>query len=386
MSRPSDAALSCRVLERPRRRESEVTAMDAASNSAVPNSVTPNITGSNISGSNDAVADGDAWGESPGQADYADAEYADHEYAGHEYADRAGHEHADHEYADHEYADQGYPGRRYRGDHAAGRPRPYRPGRGGYDAEAAAAAARARYVVRQRLVLALVLLAVATGLLAGGMHLTGGWYLHAGVDVCLVGYLVYLRRQVRVEQTIRARRAARMAGSRYRADADRGSPLLDDPLGDAPEAGYDYGTDYEPGHGPPMRHAAGPMVRRGRRSRVRRRPTVGEAVAARETARRRADAEVTAAEGQAADPGDEYQDYDDGEYDEYDEYENEADDDSGEQGDDEREQQSALPRLRPSALPERPRGTVVLELDDEDPELHDLDSRPERGYRRAAGQ
>jgi hypothetical protein len=45
-----------------------------------------------------------------------------------------------------------------------------------------------------------------------------------------------------------------------------------------------------------------------------------------------------------------------------------------------------LPRLPPSPLPERPRGTVVLELDDEDPELHDLDSQLRRGYRRAAGQ
>ncbi|MDT7584008.1 MAG: hypothetical protein QOE32_1558, partial [Pseudonocardiales bacterium] len=35
--RPSDAALSGRVLQRPRRRDSEVTAMDAAANDPVPN-------------------------------------------------------------------------------------------------------------------------------------------------------------------------------------------------------------------------------------------------------------------------------------------------------------------------------------------------------------
>ncbi|HEX4251567.1 MAG TPA: gephyrin-like molybdotransferase receptor GlpR [Pseudonocardia sp.] len=373
MSRPSDAALSCRVLERPRRRDSEVTAMDA-SNSAAPNSVTPNISGPNISGSNsagpndagpnDAAPDEDAWSESSEDTeDYADQRHAERS-------------NADHGYADTEYADHGY---------AAGPERRFQRGRGGYDAEAAAAAAQARYVVRQRLVLALVLLAVATGLLAGGLHLADGWYLHAGVDLCLVGYLAYLRRQVRVEQAIRARRAARMAGSRYRADADLGSPLLDDPRTDDP-------------HRPGVRHTAGPMVRRGPRSRAGRRPTVGEAVAAREAARRRAEAGA-AAHGQpaGADPDAEYEDdYDEYGYDEADGADGvdggdggdgaDGPDEPDEPGDDERAQQSALPRLRPSALPERPRGTVVLELDDEDPELHDLDSRPERGYRRAAGQ
>jgi len=394
--------------------------MDAASNSAVPNSavpnsadpnsVTANISPPNSVGANEVAADEDAWSESSDYADdegrdqrvegyrdqryadrdYADADYADYpdrdaaavddvdaDYAGHDYA---GHEYAGHEYAGHEYAE---------GEYATGPARPFRPGRGGYDAEAAAAAAQARYVVRQRLVLGLVLLAVATGLLAGGLHVAGGWYLHAAVDLCLVGYLVYLRRQVRVEQAIRARRAARMAGSRYRADTDRGSPLLEDPLGDAGECGSEFAAEYaehdaEYAHRPGLRHAAGPMVRRGRRSRGRRRPTVGEAVAAREAGRRRAEAEADAHAQRELEtdpePGDGYED-------EYGEYGyDEAGDGSGEQGDDELEQQSALPRLRPSAPPERPRGTVVLELDDEDPELHDLDSRPERGYRRAAGQ
>jgi hypothetical protein len=398
MSRPSDAALSCRVLERPRRRDPEVTAMDAASNSAVPNNVTSNTSPPNGAGAGEVAAPAGAWSESSGyagdgaypdqhHADYGadaadydrDAVGADYDYSDHDHGDHGDHGDRDHGYSDDGYGDRGY---------ATGPARRYRPGRGGYDAEAAAAAARARYVVRQRLVLGLVLLAVATGLLAGGLHLVGGWYLHAAVDLCLVGYLVYLRRQVRVEQAIRARRAARMAGGRYRADA--GSPLLDDPLGDAPEYVSEYAE--QDAYGPGVRHAAGPMVRRGRRSRVRRRPTVAEAVAAREAARRRAQAD--AQRDADAEQGDAYED----DYDEYgydadgddadggDGGYDEADDGTAEQGGGEPDQKSALPRLRPSAPPERPRGTVVLELDDEDPELHDLDSRPERGYRRAAGQ
>src|SRR5699024_473259 len=39
------------------------------------------------------------------------------------------------------------------------------------------------------------------------------WWLHAIVDVSLVGYLVYLRRQVRIENEIRERRTARLRGS-----------------------------------------------------------------------------------------------------------------------------------------------------------------------------
>ncbi|AHH94125.1 flagellar basal body-associated protein FliL [Kutzneria viridogrisea] len=87
-------------------------------------------------------------------------------------------------------------------------PRPYRPGRGGYDPEAAAATARAKYAFRQRVVLLLLLAAVVTGLVAG-LALPLVWGAHGAVDLVLVGYLVYLRRQVRIEQEIRERRSAR---------------------------------------------------------------------------------------------------------------------------------------------------------------------------------
>ena len=105
------------------------------------------------------------------------------------------------------------------------RPPPrYRPGRGGFDPEAAALAARARYAFRQRVVLAMLIMAFVTGVIAA-VAVTGMWWAHAAVDIALVGYLVYLRRQVRLEEAIRERRAARMAGTRRQAAAD--DPELD---------------------------------------------------------------------------------------------------------------------------------------------------------------
>jgi hypothetical protein len=349
--RPSDAALSGRVLQRPRRRDSEVTAMDAAANDPA---------------SNDP--DRDYEGDSYGTDSYDRDSYGTDSY---------GTAAPDSEY---------HP------------PAPrYRPGRGGYDAEAAEVAAAARYVFRQRLVLGLALLAVATGLAAGGLALATGWYVHAAVDLCLIGYLAYLRRQVRLEQSIRTRRAARMAGSRYSGTGGSalGSPLLEDPLGDEPE--WDEVR-------PERRRGA---ERRSRRGRFRRRPTVGEEVAARAASRRRgeADARYEHADSDSdsdsgSDSGADYDDSDSGsDYDDYDadaDYDGDYDGDYGEGADpavagavaqdDFTDQVPALPRLRPTAPPERPRGTVVLELDDEDPELHELDSQLLRGYRRASGQ
>jgi len=89
----------------------------------------------------------------------------------------------------------------------------YRPGRGGFDPEAAEMAARAKYSFRQRIVVILLAIAVITAAVAGFvMPLV--WWGHAAVDVVLVGYLVYLRRQVRIEEEIRQRRLARFNSSR----------------------------------------------------------------------------------------------------------------------------------------------------------------------------
>lgn len=91
--------------------------------------------------------------------------------------------------------------------------RRYRPGRGGYDPEVAAQVARAKYVFRQRVVIGLVIAAIATVVLA----LTVSsllWWAHAALDVTVIGYLGYLRLQVQIEEEVRQRRAARSAGSR----------------------------------------------------------------------------------------------------------------------------------------------------------------------------
>ncbi|MGH3859804.1 divisome protein SepX/GlpR [Actinokineospora sp.] len=91
--------------------------------------------------------------------------------------------------------------------------RRYRPGRGGYDPDAAARAARAKYGFRQRVVLLMITLAVITVALAAIVNPTL-WWAHGAIDLTLIGYLTYLRRQVRIEEEIRQRRYARMSAAR----------------------------------------------------------------------------------------------------------------------------------------------------------------------------
>lgn len=104
--------------------------------------------------------------------------------------------------------------------------RRYRTGRGGYDPEVAAQLARAKYVFRQRVVLGLALGALASVVLAYAVS-SLLWWVHVVLDVAIAGYLGYLRRQVRIEEEVRQRRAARLAGSRTR-------PSVADPLHDVP--------------------------------------------------------------------------------------------------------------------------------------------------------
>lgn len=105
--------------------------------------------------------------------------------------------------------------------------RRYRTGRGGYDPEAAAQLAQAKYVFRQRVVLGLALGALVTIVLA--WTVSGVlWWVHGALVTTIVGYLSYLRRQVRIEEDVRQRRAARLAGSRDRtpvADGPHDAPL-----------------------------------------------------------------------------------------------------------------------------------------------------------------
>ena len=96
--------------------------------------------------------------------------------------------------------------------------RRYRAGRGGYDPEVAAQLAQVKYVFRQRVVLGLALGALVTLVLGYALSALL-WWVHAVVDVAIVAYLGYLRRQVRIEEDVRQRRAARLAGSRVNPPA-----------------------------------------------------------------------------------------------------------------------------------------------------------------------
>lgn len=91
--------------------------------------------------------------------------------------------------------------------------RRYRPGRGGYDPHAAALAAKAKYAFRQRIVVAMILAAIASAVVAG-VAMPQVWWAHGGIDIALASYLGYLRRQVRIEEEIRQRRLARMGTPR----------------------------------------------------------------------------------------------------------------------------------------------------------------------------
>jgi hypothetical protein len=131
----------------------------------------------------------------PDELDVAEADELAAEDYDDEYADE--NEVVDEYYEDEDYDDQ----RRVH--------RPYRPGRGGFDPAAAAASARAKYTIRQRIVLVVMVLAIATAILA---VLTKPiiWWAHGLLDIGLISYLSYLRRQVRIEDDIRQRRTARL--------------------------------------------------------------------------------------------------------------------------------------------------------------------------------
>lgn len=168
---------------------------------------------------------------SGGGSDEEEEEFAMHEQ---------GFDDADSEYDESDYADSDYDGD-FRSDHfSADGERRYRPGRGGFDPEAAEIAARAKYAFRQRVVVGLIVLSVLTAV-AAGFVLPAVWWLHGLVDVSLVGYLVYLRRQVRIEEEIRQRRMARMNSTRMRRPMPRRRPEVE------PEEQAEYGEygDYE---------------------------------------------------------------------------------------------------------------------------------------------
>jgi hypothetical protein len=310
VARPSVAALSGRVLERPRQRQ-------------VPGQGPPPGREREVDGM-----------DVPGR----DGRVDDYHYE----------DHSDYDADDREDLPARTVGER--DDRRWERPPPrYRPGRGGFDPEAAALAARARYAFRQRVVLAMLIIALGTGVIAA-VALPGMWWAHAAVDVALVSYLCYLRRQVRLEEAIRQRRAARMAGTRRPAAAD-------DPELDA-------------------------WARRGR-----------------DLTRRDEDDRYPASEDGLTDEYDEYDSYDEYRRDDREDAADEVLDEEPERvagtgeplrdRDDQPESVDtgpALPRLHPAPPPALPAGTSLLEVDEEDPDLYELDGPAGPGYRHAAGE
>lgn len=154
------------------------------------------------------------WDE-PGHRDraYEDSEYEFDSHAVTDYAE------GDDPEADPAVRDRSRPAGHPDAD--AEQPRRYRPGRGGFDPEAAEIAARAKYAHRQRVVVGLLLAAVVTAI-AAAVVLPVVWWAHGLVDLALVGYLVYLRKQVRIENEVRERRMARLSrdgGGSYARDS-----------------------------------------------------------------------------------------------------------------------------------------------------------------------
>lgn len=95
-----------------------------------------------------------------------------------------------------------------------------RTGRGGFDPVADTAARNMRYRNRQRIVLGLAGTAVVATI--GALLLTSMlWWVMVLSVVALGGYLTYLRRQVRLEEQIRARRMSRLMQTRREAEDDR---------------------------------------------------------------------------------------------------------------------------------------------------------------------
>jgi hypothetical protein len=144
--------------------------------------------------------------------------------------------------------------------------RHYRPGRGGFDPEAAAIIAKAKYGFRQRIVLAMLIGAVVTAV-AGAVAFPMAWWAHGIIDVVLVSYLVYLRRQVRIETEIRERRLARLqrvrraqAAARQRAPEPVYAPELEAEAYEEHEEPFEEEYEPEEATGPRERVSDGPFT------------------------------------------------------------------------------------------------------------------------------
>lgn len=236
VARPADSALSARVVRSGNARNEvrkEFAMADNETEQDVAAAREP------VDGADDYVDDGYGYVDDG----YRDGDYLDDDNVGDRYADDyadSGAERASARYADDDVVEPAP-------EEAARPARSYRPGRGGFDPEAAEIAARAKYTYRQRVVLGLLVATVVTAIVAA-VFAPVLWWLHAIVDVSLVGYLVYLRRQVRIENDIRQRRTERLGrssdGPRVRGASER--PERAEPAGD--EAYADEFADESDGY------------------------------------------------------------------------------------------------------------------------------------------
>jgi hypothetical protein len=135
-------------------------------------------------------------------------------------------------------------------DPASLRPVPRRHGRGGFDPDAAAKARAYRYRRRRRVTLVLLFATVIFTLVSVFVS-RPAWVGTALCAALLVGYLAYLRRQVRIEESIRQRRTARLAQARQvRPDYSR--EAIRDPYRADPRA-----REAEPAAAVPSARASG---------------------------------------------------------------------------------------------------------------------------------
>ncbi len=133
------------------------------------------------------------------------------------------------------------------------RPIPRRAGRGGFNPEAAERLRAQRYRRRRRIVLVLILLTVLTGVAA---HYTYPeiWGATGVFGLLLVLYMLYLRRQVKIETDIRRRRMAKLQRARqtrpeYHSDRRTSvTPFAEDaPIAVTPPRRPQY-HDWQAGH------------------------------------------------------------------------------------------------------------------------------------------
>ena len=86
--------------------------------------------------------------------------------------------------------------------------------RGRYESKAAIAAAARKYRFRSRMLSGMGLAILFTGIAAFSLS-SSMWWVCAGVGIITALYLAYLRRQTRIEEQLRRRRAHRMMRSRH---------------------------------------------------------------------------------------------------------------------------------------------------------------------------